>query len=63
MERRGCTGWGLAIILTLIFIVLQICNIITWTWFWILSPLWIMGIIDILIILFFIIIFTTFYKY
>ena len=28
-------------ILTLIFITLKLCNVINWTWWWVLSPLWI----------------------
>jgi hypothetical protein len=27
--------------LLLIFIVLKLCNIIAWSWLWVLSPLWI----------------------
>ena len=28
-------------LLTIAFIVLKLCNVITWSWFWVLSPLWI----------------------
>ena len=27
--------------LTIAFIVLKLCNVINWSWIWILSPLWI----------------------
>lgn len=27
--------------LTLIFIVLKLCKVITWSWLWVLSPIWI----------------------
>lgn len=27
-------------ILTAIFVVLKLCDIITWSWWWVLSPLW-----------------------
>lgn len=33
-------------ILTIVFIVLKLTNVISWSWLWVLSPLW----IDILII-------------
>ena len=33
-------GW-FASVLTLIFITLKLCGVITWSWLWILSPLWI----------------------
>ena len=49
MERSGCTGWTLAIILTIIFIALQVTNVINWSWIWLISPLWIMIGLDILI--------------
>lgn len=28
-------------VLTVCFIVLKLCGAITWTWWWVLSPLWI----------------------
>ncbi len=27
-------------LLTLIFITLKLCSVITWSWLWVLSPLW-----------------------
>ena len=32
-------------ILLIIFIVLKLTHIITWSWLWVLSPIWIYGII------------------
>ena len=40
-------------LLTLLFVSLKLCNIISWSWIWILSPLWIVFGINILIILVF----------
>lgn len=37
-------------ILTLIFITLKLCNVIAWSWIWVLSPLWI-GVIIIVVFL------------
>ena len=28
-------------LLTIAFIVLKLCNVITWSWWWVLAPLWI----------------------
>lgn len=28
-------------LLTLVFIVLKLCNVISWSWLWVLSPIWI----------------------
>ena len=36
----GFTGW-----LTILFIGLKLTNIISWSWVWVLSPLWISALI------------------
>lgn len=32
---------GFLELLTAIFIVLKLCNVISWSWVWVLSPIWI----------------------
>ena len=32
-------GMGFFGLLTIAFIVLKLCNVITWSWFWVLSPI------------------------
>ena len=34
-------GVGFAGLLTIVFIVLKLTNVISWSWLWVLSPLWI----------------------
>ncbi len=34
-------GMGLIEVLTTIFIVLKLCGLIDWSWWWVLSPIWI----------------------
>jgi len=34
-------GPGLATLLTVLFIALKLCGIIAWSWWWVLSPVWI----------------------
>lgn len=34
---------GFSWALTLIFIVLKLTNVIAWSWWWVLSPIWISG--------------------
>ena len=34
-------GIGFGGLLTIAFIVLKLCGVITWKWIWVLSPLWI----------------------
>ena len=43
MERNNNTskGIGFARLLTIAFIVLKLCKVITWSWVWVLAPLWI----------------------
>ena len=37
-------------VLSLIFIALKLCDVIAWSWIWVLSPIWIGVIIDVLLI-------------
>lgn len=32
---------GLDIVLTIVFLVLKLCGTITWSWWWVFSPIWI----------------------
>lgn len=32
---------GFVGILTIVFIVLKLCKVISWSWLWVLSPIWI----------------------
>ena len=34
-------GLGLSSTLGIIFIVLKLCKVITWSWIWVVSPFWI----------------------
>lgn len=36
----GCGGF-LAALLPVAFVVLKLCNVIEWSWWWVISPLWI----------------------
>lgn len=42
-------GVGFFGLLTLLFIGLKLCNIITWSWIWVLSPLWLPSVLLIVI--------------
>lgn len=43
-------GIGFAGMLTIAFIVLKLANVIGWSWWWVLSPLWISAIIGAIIV-------------
>lgn len=35
------TGIGMGGILFIVFLVLKLCNVIDWSWWWVTSPIWI----------------------
>ena len=39
--RVSYNGIGFFGLLTIVFITLKLCGVINWSWFWVLSPLWI----------------------
>ena len=43
-------GVGFVGLLTIAFIVLKLVGVITWSWVWVLSPLWISAVIYVVII-------------
>jgi hypothetical protein len=44
-------GIGFCGLLTIVFIVLKLIDYISWSWFWVLSPLWISWLIAIILII------------
>ncbi len=44
-------GIGFCGLLTIVFIVLKLIGVITWSWVWVLSPLWISWLVAILLII------------
>ena len=44
-ERNGLT---LADVLLVVFIILKLCGVVNWSWWWVLSPVWISLIIVII---------------
>ena len=34
-------GIGFSGLLTIVFITLKLCSVINWSWWWVLSPIWI----------------------
>lgn len=40
-ENKSSGGIGFTGCLTIAFIVLKLCDVITWSWWWVLSPIWI----------------------
>lgn len=40
-EKVVYQGPGLCTLLGITFIVLKLCNVIAWSWWWVLAPFWI----------------------
>ena len=51
-NKNSSTSGGLSLgtVLFLIFLVLKLCNVITWSWWWVTSPLWISAILWVLLL-------------
>lgn len=43
--------FSLSFVLTIVFFVLKMLNVIDWTWIWVLSPIWISLILTIIIVI------------
>ena len=52
-------GIGFCGLLTIAFIVLKLCGVITWSWLWVLSPLWISTALVLLILIIYLIVVTV----
>ena len=40
-DTKNNTGFGTVSVLTIVFIVLRLTNVIDWSWIWVFSPIWI----------------------
>jgi len=49
MKKTSQSGMGIVSILTLIFIVLKLTKLISWSWVWVLSPLWITAVLTLIV--------------
>lgn len=55
-KRNGATGGiGFCGVLAIVFIVLKLVGVISWSWVWVLAPIWIPAAIVVVILLLFII--------
>ena len=53
MSKKSNTsgGIGFAGLLTITFIVLKLCKVISWSWWWVLSPIWIVALLCVVLII------------
>jgi Flp pilus assembly protein TadB len=52
-ESKTTTSGGIGFIglLTIAFIILKLCNVVQWSWWWVLSPIWITAALVLTIVL------------
>lgn len=50
-EKTQSGGISFCGLLTIVFIVLKLCKVITWSWLWVLAPIWIPTAIVLVILL------------
>ena len=43
MSKESVAGSGITLpwVLTIVFMVLKLCKVITWKWIWVFAPVWI----------------------
>ena len=55
VSSPSSSGIGFGSLLAVAFIVLKLCDVITWSWLWVLSPLWIpVALVLVVILIYFI---------
>ncbi len=52
MDKKKARNGGMGIVsfLTILFIVLKVTDVISWSWIWVLSPIWISAICAVLLV-------------
>ena len=50
-SSSSSSGIGFTGMLTILFIGLKLTNVINWSWWWVLSPIWIVAIVVIFLII------------
>ena len=50
-NKQASGGISFTGLLTIVFIILKLCSIITWSWWWVLSPLWISMILWVILVI------------
>lgn len=56
-DNKCTTGRSITGLLGIVFIVLKLCNVINWSWWWVLSPFWIPLAMVLIILIVYIILF------
>lgn len=55
MKNSG-GGLGVGSVLTIVFVVLKLVGVINWSWWWVLSPLWISFALFLVVVILFLVV-------
>lgn len=50
-NSKGNSGLSFPGLLTIVFIILKLVNVINWSWLWVLSPLWISVVLTVIVLI------------
>lgn len=50
-KQTSPSGISFFALLALVFIVLKLCSVIAWSWWWVLAPLWIPFVLGVVVII------------
>lgn len=50
-DKQASDGIDFTGLLTIVFIVLKLCGVITWSWVWVLFPLWASVALDVIVLI------------
>lgn len=53
--KAGGTGLGFMEALQIVFIILKLCKVIKWSWWWVLAPTWISILLFVIVVVGFVI--------
>lgn len=51
MSKRISITFNLVPTLTIVFLILKLCKVIDWSWWWVLSPSWIPAVLVIVLLI------------
>ena len=51
MKEKSSGGVGIMWVLLIVFLVLKLCKVIEWSWWWVCSPLWIPVVLALVLII------------
>lgn len=59
---KTTTGLSLPMVVFIVFLTLKCAGVISWSWWWVTSPLWIVAAIVVLLTLIYVVVFTCRYR-